>query len=171
VRARSLEAAGTRQGSRDEHREVNKKKIHRLWREEGLQVKVNSRRKRSEVSSIPPVDTDAPNVVRATDFQFDSTIDDEAIKIASMLDEHTRESLLHVAERSITAERQSHSQRRTVGGRARRYVRRRRGWAARRCCGWTTARNWFPKHCNGSAKTRSGLERGVGHFAGRMRRS
>ena len=88
----------------DERREVNKK-ILRLWREKGLRVKVNSPRKRAGVSSIPPVDADAPNVVWATDFQFDSTIDGKAIKIASMLDEHTCESLLHVVERSITAER------------------------------------------------------------------
>jgi putative transposase len=89
----------------DEHREVNKKKIHRLWREEGLQVKVNSPRKRAGTSSIPPVEADAPNVVWAIDFQFDSTIDGKAIKIASMIDEHTRVSLLDIVERSITAER------------------------------------------------------------------
>jgi putative transposase len=56
------------------------------------------------VSSIPPIAADAPNVVWAIDFQFDSTVDGKAIKIASMIDEHTRESLLHVVERSITAE-------------------------------------------------------------------
>ena len=89
----------------DERREVNKKKVHRLWREEGLQVRVHSPRKRAGVSSIPPVDADAPNVVWAIDFQFDSTIDGKAIKIASMIDEHTRVSLLHLVERSITAER------------------------------------------------------------------
>ena len=75
----------------DERREVNKKKIHRLWREEGLQVRVPSPRKRAGVSSIPPVAADAPNVVWAIDFQFDSTIDGKAIKIASKIDEHTRE--------------------------------------------------------------------------------
>jgi putative transposase len=89
----------------DERREVNKKKIHRLWREEGLQVKVTSPRKRAGVSSIPPIEADAPNVVWAIDFQFDSTTDGKAIKIASMIDEHTRVSLLNVVERSITAER------------------------------------------------------------------
>ena len=89
----------------DERREVNKKKIHRLWREEGLQVRVHSPRKRAGVSSIPPVEADAPNVVWAIDFQFDSTIDGKAIKIASMIDEHTRESLLNIVERSITGER------------------------------------------------------------------
>ena len=46
-----------------------------------------------------------PNVVWAIDFQFDSTVDGKAIKIASMIDEHTRVSLLHLVERSITAER------------------------------------------------------------------
>ena len=89
----------------DERREVNKKKVHRLWREEGLQVRVHSPRKRAGVSSIPPVKADAPNVVWAIDFQFDSTVDGKAIKIASMIDEHTRVSLLHLVERSITAER------------------------------------------------------------------
>ena len=86
----------------DERREVNKKKIHRHWREEGLQVRVHSPRKRAGVSSIPPAD--APNVVWAIGFQFDSTIDGKAIKIASMIGERTGMSLLHLVERSITAE-------------------------------------------------------------------
>lgn len=89
----------------DEHRTVNKKKIHRLWREEGLQVPVRSPRKRAGISSVPRVHADAPRVVWAIDFQFDSTIDGKAVKIASMIDEHTRESLLHLVERSITAPR------------------------------------------------------------------
>jgi len=89
----------------DEHRVVNKKKVQRLWAEEGLQRRVHSRRKRTGASSYPQVCADAPKVVWALDFQFDSTIDGKAVKIASMLDEHTRESLLNIVERSITAER------------------------------------------------------------------
>lgn len=89
----------------DERREVNKKKVHRLWCEEGLQVRGRSPRKRAGVSSAPPVIADAPKVVWAMDFQFDSTVDGKAIKIASMVDEHTRESLLNIVERSIDAER------------------------------------------------------------------
>ena len=90
----------------DEHREVNKKKVHRLWTEEGLQRRVHSPRKRAGQSScLPEVAADASKVVWALDFQFDSTIDGKAIKIASMVDEHTRESLLNIVERSITAER------------------------------------------------------------------
>ncbi|WP_439956518.1 IS3 family transposase [Nocardia nova] len=89
----------------DEGAEVNKKKVHRLWREEGLQVRAHSPRKRAGTSSVPRTDADAPKVVWALDFQFDSTVDGKAVKIASMIDEHTRESLLHLVERSITAEK------------------------------------------------------------------
>ena len=89
----------------DEHQGVNKKKVHRLWREEGLQVPVASPRKRAGIPSVPPMVADAPKVAWALDFQFDSTIDGKAVKIASMIDEHTRESLLHLVERSITAHR------------------------------------------------------------------
>jgi putative transposase len=90
----------------DERRDVNKKKVHRLWKQEGLQRRIHSPRKRTGQSSWPvQVAADAPKVVWALDFQFDSTIDGKAVKIASMIDEHTRESLLNIVERSITAER------------------------------------------------------------------
>ncbi len=66
---------------------MNKKKVHRLWKEEGLQVRIYHPRKRAGVPSVPTVEADAPNVVWAIDFQFDSTIDGKAVKIASMVDE------------------------------------------------------------------------------------
>lgn len=66
----------------DEHHQVNKKKIHRLWCQEGLQVAARSPRKRGGVASVPPIIADAPRMVWALDFQFDSTIDGAAIKIA-----------------------------------------------------------------------------------------
>jgi putative transposase len=49
------------------------------------------------VSSTPSLVADAVKVVWAIDFQFDSTTttDGKAIKIASMISEHTRESLLN----------------------------------------------------------------------------
>src|SRR5262245_14455313 len=59
----------------------------------------------SERSSTPPIDADAPKVVWAIDLQFDSTVDGKAIKIASMIDEQTRDTLLNLVDRSITAER------------------------------------------------------------------
>ena len=59
----------------DEHRRINKKKVQRLWAGEGLQRRVHSRRKRAGRPSHPQVCADAPKVVWALDFQFDSTID------------------------------------------------------------------------------------------------
>ena len=71
----------------------------------GAAAAVHSPRKRAGTSSVPQVVSDAPKVVWVIDFQFDSTIDGKAIKIASMIDEHTRVSLLNIVERSITADR------------------------------------------------------------------
>jgi len=80
----------------DECWEVNKKKVHRLWKQEGLQRRVHSPRKRTGVSSWPvQVAGDAPKVVWALDFQFDSTIDGKAIKIASMIGAHPRIAVEH----------------------------------------------------------------------------
>ncbi|MEN2513157.1 IS3 family transposase [Gordonia polyisoprenivorans] len=89
----------------DDGIEINKKKVHRLWKEEGLQVRRAPRRKRAGQSSVPIIDADAPKVVWALDFQFDSTMDGKKVKIASMVDEHTRMSLLNIVDRSIAAER------------------------------------------------------------------
>jgi putative transposase len=89
-------------GLRAEGHLINKKKVHRLWRSEGLQVSQRRRRKRVGSSSGHITDADAPNVVWAIDFQFDSTADGIKFKIASMVDEHTSESLLDMTERSIT---------------------------------------------------------------------
>jgi transposase InsO family protein len=50
------------------------------------------------------VAVDAPKVVWALDFQFDSTTDGRPIKIVSIIDEHTRECLGGMVERSITGE-------------------------------------------------------------------
>lgn len=88
----------------EEHQVINKKRVHRVWREEGLQVAKRRRRKRVGESTGPIIEADAPNVVWAIDFQHDSTADGRGFKIASMVDEHTRESLLDLTARSITGE-------------------------------------------------------------------
>ena len=81
---------------------VNRKKVQRLWREEDLRVATRKVRKRNGTSTTPITAADAANVVWAVDFQFDSTRDGRMFKIASMVDEHTRESLLDITARSIT---------------------------------------------------------------------
>jgi putative transposase len=62
-------------------------------------VPVNSPRKRAGMSSLPRVPRMRRGRLWAIDFQFDSTIDGKAVRIASMLDEHARVSLLQVVER------------------------------------------------------------------------
>ncbi len=83
---------------------VNHKKVQRLWREEGLRVPVKRRRKRvgSSTAEAPPAC--APNTVWAVDFQFDADETGRAIKIASIVDEHTRECLGGIVARSITGD-------------------------------------------------------------------
>jgi putative transposase len=84
---------------------VNHKKIQRLWREEGLRVPQRRRRKRQGASTTADtVAADAPDRVWAVDFQFDVTTDGRPIKIVSIVDEHTRECLGGMVERSITGE-------------------------------------------------------------------
>ena len=84
---------------------MNRKKVQRLWREEGLRVARKPRRKRAGSSTSPITTADAPNVVWAIDFQFDSLRCGTPVKLASMVDEHTRESILDITDRSITSEK------------------------------------------------------------------
>ncbi|ORI21141.1 hypothetical protein BJI47_16975 [Rhodococcus sp. 1168] len=109
----------------------------------GLQVRIYRPRKRTGVSSCPQIEADVPNVLWAMNFQVDSIFDGKAIKISSMIDEHTRLSLLKIVKCSITAERLADELDKTFalcGG----------PLLAR---GWTTDRSLFPLHCNSSAQT------------------
>ena len=63
------------------------------------------RRKRTGTSTAPDHPTAAaPNRVWAVDFQFDTTTDGRPVKIVSIVDEHTRECLGGLVDRSITAD-------------------------------------------------------------------
>ena len=83
---------------------VGRKKVARLWREEGLRVRTRVRRKRAGTSTAPPIKTEAPDQVWGIDFQFDSTTDGRPFKIANIIDEHTREVLGGQVSRSITGD-------------------------------------------------------------------
>lgn len=84
---------------------VNHKKIQRLWREEGLRVPQRRRRKRVGSSTVDAPAAVAPKLVWAVDFQFDADEQGRPIKICSIVDEHTRECIGGLVERSITADR------------------------------------------------------------------
>ncbi len=118
---------------REEGWEINRKRVQRLWREEGLRVPVRKRKRRRLGESTVPAErlrAERPNHVWAFDFQFDQTADGRALKLLNIVDEFTRESLIMLVERSIDADTVVTTLERLCGERA----------APRNSCGATTAR-------------------------------
>ena len=52
---------------------INRKRVRRIWREEGLQVRRRRRRRRTGPRSPGNVSASFPNHVWAMDFEFDQT--------------------------------------------------------------------------------------------------
>lgn len=87
--------------------EINRKRVQRLWREEGLRVPQRKRKRRRLGESTVPAQrlrAERPNHVWAFDFQFDQTADGRALKLLNIVDEFTRESLVMLVCRSIDAD-------------------------------------------------------------------
>jgi putative transposase len=61
---------------------VNHKRVHRLWREEGLQRPTPRKQKRARPAdgSVRRHQAEHPQQVWAMDFQFDATADDQRLK-------------------------------------------------------------------------------------------
>ena len=100
---------GWRRAAACAHKEgwlANRKRVQRLWRDEGLRVPCR-RRKRPlrgigvAVGAFSPI---RPNVVWALDFQFDQTDDARTLKLLNVVDEFTRECPAIVVERRIDAD-------------------------------------------------------------------
>ena len=87
--------------------EVNRKRVQRIWREEGLRVPQRKRKRRRLGESTVPAErlrAERPNHVWAFDFQFDQTADGRALKLLNIVDEFTRESLVMLVARSVDAD-------------------------------------------------------------------
>lgn len=90
---------------------VNKKRVHRLWRKEGLKVP-DKQRKRGRLSILLGTSENSctrrqathPNHVWSYDFVMDLTEDGRRLKMMPIVDEYSRECLSIDVERSITAE-------------------------------------------------------------------
>jgi putative transposase len=85
---------------------VNKERIRRLWREEGLRVPQRRRKKRLTgigvvFGAMSPI---RPDVIWAMDFQFDTTADGRTLKMLNVIDEFTREALAINVDRCIDAD-------------------------------------------------------------------
>jgi putative transposase len=86
---------------------VNRKRVQRIWREEGLRVPAKAKKRRRLGESTAAADrlkAEHPNHVWALDFQHDATEDGRELKFLNVLDEFTREALAIEVDRSIDAE-------------------------------------------------------------------
>jgi len=85
---------------------VNRKRVWRLWKMQGLKVPQNTRKKRrlgSSDNGIARRKAEHKDHVWAWDFIFDRTEDGRSIKWLSVIDEYTRECLALEVSRSMTA--------------------------------------------------------------------
>ena len=87
--------------------QINQKRVHRLWKQAGLQVpKKQCKRRRLGTSENGCVRLKAsyPGHVWSVDFLFDTTEDGRQVKFMPIIDEYTRECLRIDVSRSITSE-------------------------------------------------------------------
>ena len=92
---------------RNEGWRVNHKRVERIWRQEGLKVpKRQPRRRRLWLNdgSCVRLRAERPGHVWAYDFVADRTQDGRPLKILTVVDEYTRESLAIVVRRQLRAE-------------------------------------------------------------------
>lgn len=91
---------------------VNPKRVHRLWKQAGLQVPQRRPRKRrrpgASENGCTRLKASYPNHVWSYDFLYDRTEDGRQLKIMPVVDEYTRECLAIVVGRSITARDVAH---------------------------------------------------------------
>lgn len=86
---------------------VNRKRVQRIWREQGFKVPQRQRKKRrlgSSENSCVRLRPQYRNHVWSYDFTMDQTADGGRLKMLPVLDEYTRECHTIEVERSITAE-------------------------------------------------------------------
>lgn len=83
---------------------INRKKVLRVWREEGLKVQPRHHKRRRPAPGEQIHRAERPNHVWAVDFQFDATSDGRMLKLANVVDEFTRESIAIRTDRTCTSE-------------------------------------------------------------------
>ncbi len=80
---------------------VNKKKVFRLYHEAGLSIRRRKGRKKARGSRLERQAVTGPNQRWSLDFVFDQLSDGRKIKLMTVVDEYTRESLAVEVSRSI----------------------------------------------------------------------
>jgi putative transposase len=84
---------------------VNAKRIYRLYREEGLQVRTAKRAKRAARTRVPLPEPVRANQRWSMDFVSDRFADGKWFRILTVVDQFTRECLCTYADRSQTGEK------------------------------------------------------------------
>ena len=87
--------------------QVNEKRVHRLWKQEGLRVPAKPARKKARGSSAGSTQlhqAEAVNHVWSYDFVFDQTDDGGRLKWLPILDEYSRDLMSLGVARSMTAQ-------------------------------------------------------------------
>ena len=112
MRLRELAASRVRYGYRRltvllrrEGWAVNAKRVYRLYREEGLQVRTTKRAKRASYARVPLPQPNRANQRWSMDFVSDRFADGRWFRILTVVDQYTRECLCVYAERSQTGEK------------------------------------------------------------------
>lgn len=83
---------------------VNRKRVQRIYREEGLAVRRKGKKRRSQAPRVARTPLSRPNERWTMDFMSDALSSGRRFRCLTILDEHTRESLdIHVAH-SIPAQ-------------------------------------------------------------------
>jgi putative transposase len=82
---------------------VNAKRVYRLYREEGLTVRVKRRKKLASHARVRPVAASRVNDRRTMDFVADSLSDGRRIRVLTVIDSFTRECLALKIARSLPA--------------------------------------------------------------------
>ena len=72
---------------------MNRKKVYRLWKQMGLSLPKRRSRRRSRKGSGAPLRAIYPNHVWTYDFMADTTLDERKLRILTVVDEFTRESV------------------------------------------------------------------------------
>jgi putative transposase len=80
---------------------MNHKKLRRLYREEGLQVRRRSGRKRAVGRRAPMTIPQRPNQRRSLDFASDALSDGRRFRILAIVDDFTRECLALIPDTSL----------------------------------------------------------------------
>ena len=86
---------------------VNRKRVQRLWREEGLRVPARKRQRQRTGESTAPdgrLVAQRPGHLWSIDFLSDSTTDGRQLRVLNVVDEFTRQAVVVHAARSITAD-------------------------------------------------------------------